>query len=143
MMENNDIEITLKIFQDLMLDDISEKQNQNCKEQNNEKQEYQEMKKTIPKQLQQEQKPVQEKQSNISELSKQLADALGEDFKQVHDGMKSKLFYNYGANQTKELLSNNQSNVQVSIPQQFKCQYNKYKQQYQIQQGNYIKYSQN
>ncbi|CAD8203165.1 unnamed protein product [Paramecium pentaurelia] len=115
MMENNDNEITLKNFQDPILDDLSEKIDQNNKEQSNDKLENLEMKKTIPK-LQQEQKPVQEKQANISELSKQLADALGEDMKQVHDGMKSKLFYNNGTNQTKELLSNNQSNVQVSIP---------------------------
>ncbi|CAD8097460.1 unnamed protein product [Paramecium primaurelia] len=115
MMENNDNEITLKNFQDPILDDLSEKVDQNAKEQSNDKLENLEMKKTIPK-LQQEQKPVQEKQANISELSKQLADALGEDMKQVHDGMKSKLFYNNGTNQTKELLFNNQSNVQVSIP---------------------------
>ncbi|CAK60073.1 unnamed protein product (macronuclear) [Paramecium tetraurelia] len=115
MMENNDNEITLKHFQDPILDDLSEKLDQNGKEQSKEKIENLEMKKTIPKQ-QQEQKPVQDKQANISELSKQLADALGEDMKQVHDGMKSKLFYNTGGNQSKEIPSNNQSNIQVSIP---------------------------
>ncbi|CAD8203669.1 unnamed protein product [Paramecium octaurelia] len=115
MMENNDNEITLKHFQDPILDDLSEKLDQNGKEQSKEKIENLEMRKTIPKQ-QQEQKPIQDKQANISELSKQLADALGEDMKQVHDGMKSKLFYNTGGIQTKELPSNNQSNIQVSIP---------------------------
>ncbi|CAD8105917.1 unnamed protein product [Paramecium sonneborni] len=121
MMENNDNEITLKHFQDPILDELSEKQEQNFKEKSNDKVENLEMIKTIPKQSLEQTQPKQQQQeqksvANISEISKQLADALGEDMKQIHDGMKSKLFYNTGINQTKDLLSNNQSNAQVSIP---------------------------